>query len=118
MSEKNENLPQKLNFFSTAFISIMGFALAAEIFQEDDFLDKIDDILLLVLGVVAIIWYRKNANKKTLAPVWFLAIGAVVKFAAMVIEHKDASALGDDIGVFVALVIGLCVAVYQYRKLK
>lgn len=118
MAEKQVELPQKLNFFVSAFTSIMGFALAGEIFEEDDVPDKIDDILFLLLGIAAIWWYKKHPTSKSLAPVLFVVVGAVIKFAAILVEFKDAEAVGDDIGIFIGMVIALVVVIYQYRKLK
>lgn len=109
---------QKLNFFVASFLSIMGFSLAAEIFLENDPEDKVDDIAFLILGFIAILWYRKSADKKTIAPVIFTAVGLLIKFAAIIVEHADKEALGDDIGIAIGLILALTLVITQYLKLK
>ncbi len=111
-------MAQKLNFFVASFLGIVSLSLISEIFMEDDPMDKIDDVLFLILGIVAIFWYKKNATKKTIAPVVLTVLGVVIKFGAIVVEHADKEALGDDIGIFVAMVIALVLVIYQYLQLK
>ena len=118
MAGKIKEFPQKLNFFVVGFLSAVSLSLAFEIFKEDDVHDKIDDIAFLVLGIATIFWYRKNANKYSIAPVVLMGLGLVIKIAAVMIEFADKEAVGDDIGIGIALVFAFVITIYQYFKLK
>lgn len=112
-----ENLKHSvLNFFASAFLGIMGFALLPEVINENDVPDKIDDALFFLLGLFAIFWYRKNSSKRSAMPIVLLAIAVLIKIGAIIIEHDDKEAVGDDIGVFIGIVIALGVAVTKYKK--
>ncbi len=113
-----EKSVQKLNFFTSAFLGIMGFSLIGELFMEDDWMDKIDDGMFLILGIAAIFWYKSNALKKSMAPIILVLIGVAIKIFAIFVEIKDKEAVGDDFGILSALLITLVVVIYQYRKLK
>lgn len=113
-----KEIPQKLNFFVAGLLSILGLSLSSEIIMEDDPMDKVDDVLLLLLGLFSIYWYKKNANKFSAMPVILTLVALVIKIFAIVVEHGDAEAVGDDIGLVVTLVIASIVVIYQYLKLK
>lgn len=110
--------PDKLNFFTAAFISILGISLIGEIIMENDLPDKIDDTLMAILAVVAIVWYRTNALKKSLMPIVLVLVGIAIKIMAITVEIDDKEAVGDDFGILTALIIALVVVYLQYRKLK
>lgn len=116
--KKLKEVPQKLNFFATSFLSVGGFALAFELVRENDLPDKIDDALFVILAISSIFWYRKNATKKTIMPVVLVGIGVLIKIMAIIIEHADAEAMGDDIGFGLAILFAFLITVFQYRKLR
>jgi drug/metabolite transporter (DMT)-like permease len=105
----------RVNYFSATFISLLGFAMAPEILQEDDFPDKIDDILLLVIGLIGVWWYKKRGFKADSTKGSILLIGAslLVKIGGIIIEHADKEALGDDIGVTIALLLAFLFILWQ-----
>ncbi len=111
---------RRINYFSTAFVSILGFSLTSEIFQEDDFVDKIDDILMLLLSIGVIIWYKKKGYKaeKTAMSLLAVGIGLVIKIIAIVIEHADKEAVGDDIGIMVGLVLAFAFVLWHTLGLR
>lgn len=110
-----KDLARRLNFFSTTFTSILGFSLAAEIMQEDDFEDKIDDVILLIIGIAAIWWYKTRGYKadNTVGSIVIVGLGLLTKFGALIIEHADKEALGDDIGIFIALLLAFIFIIWQ-----
>lgn len=105
----------KINFFITSFISILGFTMIYEVVAEDDFADKIDDFLMLVLGLVAIWWYNKSGKKgKSGTPAVIISgLGVLTKILAMAIEHADKKAMGDDVGIMISLLLAFGLVVYQ-----
>lgn len=118
MTTKDSSEAKKLNFFTSAFLGIMGLSLAQEIIMEDDPVDKIDDLAFLLLGLFAVYWYRKNPTKFSLMPVILVLVGTLIKIGAILVEMNDKEAVGDDIGILVALIITLVFVFLQYRKLK
>jgi hypothetical protein len=44
----------------TAFLALGGIAFGTVITEENDFADKIDDAGFLILGIVAVVWYRTS----------------------------------------------------------
>lgn len=110
-----KDLVKRLNFFTASFLGIVGISLVGEVFQEDDLPDKIDDFLIFILGLAAIYWYKKagyKAEKATLSII-FLVVAFIIKLGGIFIEHADKEALGDDIGVFIPIVLALIFVVWQ-----
>lgn len=105
----------KINFFVTSFVSILGFTLIYELFAETDFSDKIDDAIMLILGIIAIWWYKKSGNKGTSATpaIWISGLAVVTKVMAIIIEHADKEAVGDDIGILMALLLAFILTIWQ-----
>lgn len=110
-----KELARRLNFFTASFLGIVGISLIGEVFQEDDFPDKIDDFLIFILGLAAIYWYKKTGHKleKASSSLVFLVIAFLIKLGGIIIEHADKEALGDDIGVFIPIVIALIFVAWQ-----
>lgn len=106
---------RRINFFTASFIGILGFSQIGEIFHENDFEDKLDDILILLLGIVTIWWYKKTGYKsgKSVTSVIILVISVLIKIMGIYIERGDKEALGDDIGIISGLVIALIFIVWQ-----
>lgn len=111
---KNE-LMGKINYFTSVFLGIVGISLVYEIFSENEFADKVDDIAMLVLSGVAIWWYQKKAatgKNKWMAAI-LLGIGLAIKIYAIYVENDDKEAVGDDIGIVVSLVLAFLFVVWQ-----
>lgn len=110
----------RINYFTASFVSILGLSLAGEIFQEDDSPDKVDDAVLLIIGLVAIWWYKKKGYKAESVKVSliFLVLALLTKIGAIIIEHSDAEAVGDDIGVAIGLALAIIFVVWQKFSLK
>lgn len=118
MNEQPNPLAQKLNFFVSAFLGVMSVSVASELFLEHDLDDKGDGLVFIILAAYAVWWYLKNPTKKSITPVVLVAVALVIKIAAIFREIKDSQAVGDDIGISIALVVALTVVIFQYLKLK
>jgi peptidoglycan/LPS O-acetylase OafA/YrhL len=105
----------RINFFVASFIGILGFSLAGEIFQEDDPADKVDDTILLLIGIICIWWYKKKGNKvdSVKGSLLFLLLALLTKIGAIIVEHADAEAVGDDIGVGIGLLLAIIFVLWQ-----
>lgn len=103
---------------ATSILALSGIAFLPEFFLENDISDKLDDGLLFLLGVAAIIWYLSNGNrfKRSLVPVILVLLGLADKIMALVIEFKDKDAVGDDFGGLILFLCAAILVVWQYRK--
>jgi hypothetical protein len=117
-----EYINRGLNLLGVSIVGLSGFAFAPEIFLEKDIDDKLDDIGLLVVGVLGIFWYLwgKNKYSRSVFPVLLVSLSLVIKVVALLVEFKDAEAVGDDFGAIILFVLSLILVIYQYwlvRKL-
>jgi hypothetical protein len=110
-----KEIARRINFFTASFIGVLGLSLVSEIIMEDDRMDKIDDILMVALGLSAIWWYKKSGYKlsKTTGSVIILVIALIIKFFAIYIEHADKEAVGDDFGILSALILAFVFVIWQ-----
>jgi len=115
-----QSINRGFNMLGTSIVSLAGFAFMPEIFIENEWADRADDIALLLLGIVSIGWYLKGENRysRSIAPVVFVAIALALKIAALIIEFDDPDAVGDDFGGLVLFVLALCFVAYQYWNTK
>jgi hypothetical protein len=113
-----QSLNRGFNLLATSITGLAGFAFAPEMFVEKDMPDKIDDALLFLLGLVAIIWYRRSENRYTRSalPVAFVVIGLAIKLTGLFIELDDAEAFGDDIGGLILFVLSAGLIIQQFRR--
>lgn len=110
----------KINFLVTTFVSIIGFTLIYEVISENDLEDKLDDALMIILGIAAIWWYKKSGYKGAGGKMALIISGAAVllKVMAIFIEHADKEAVGDDIGIFIGLLLLFLFVLWQILSRK
>lgn len=109
------------NLMTCTILGLAGLAFGTVIFDEADFPDKIDDAVLLLVAVAAVIWYVSGDNrfKRTVVPIILTAIAVLGQLAGVLIEHDDAGAFGDNIGgmiMYTGLLIVLIVQYYASAK--
>lgn len=114
----SELVNRATNLIGTTVTAIAGFAFASEIFLEKDFGDKGDDIALLLLAIVAVVWYKRGVNRfqRTVMPVAFTVLGLLIKVAAIVVEFNDKESVGDDFGGVLVFVLGSLLVWWLYKK--
>lgn len=112
-----ESVNRGLNLFVVTLLGITALAFGSDLFPETDSVDKIDNSLLVVIGVVAVGWYfmRRNWGKRSSVPILLAAAAVVAQIVGFVIEIGDSTALGDDIPGMIVFVTGLILAVLVYR---
>ncbi|MGH7250013.1 MAG: hypothetical protein ACREGC_03495 [Minisyncoccia bacterium] len=120
MNNIKEAINRGFNLLAVSVVGLTGFAFLPEVFVEQDRIDKLDDALLFILGIVAMIWYRKSNNRhvRSIIPVIFMIIGLVIKVTGLIIELDDPEAFGDDIGGVILFILGTALVIYQYNKTK
>lgn len=107
------------NLMCTAFIFLTGLAFASGGIRENDLSDKLDDLGLLGLGILLLVWYfiGENRYKRSWVPVIVVVLALVpVQLYGLINEISDKEAIGNDIGgmfIYVPLVI---FTLYQFMR--
>ena len=108
------------NFFVVAFLAIVGGSLVTELYQESEWLFRIDELLIIAIAALAVAWYLVGQHRLTRSPVPMLlavvALGA--KVFGLILEIKDAADVGDDIGIVQMLILFTIVAVVAYISMR
>ncbi len=102
----------------TTIILLTGLAFASGGIRENDLTDKLDDLGLLALGIILLVWYlmRENRLQRSLFPVIIVVVVLLVQIYGLLNEINDKEAVGNDIGgmfIYVPLVI---FSFYQYLR--
>ena len=107
-----------VNLLAVAILGLAAVAFLPETIIEDDLIDKVDDALLLLLGIGAVAWYLSAANRyaRSIVPVVLVALAIAVKVFAISVEFSDAEAVGDDFGGLILFIAGTALVAYEYRR--
>ena len=102
------------NLLMSGFLAVLGFGLVPEILRESEWIDRADDIVLLLLAIAASSWYLYGTNRtrRSLVPFGLLIIALVTIFAALAIEFTDPVAVGDEFGVIPVLILIVALSGY------
>ena len=106
------------NFAVAAFAGALAVALATAIPTEDEFLHKVDEILIPLVLVGLLIWYFTGRRKysRSLIPLAAIALTFVLKLIWLAIEFNDKEDRGDDIGISILLAVFLIVVAWSYFR--
>src|SRR5690348_14587954 len=88
------------NMMAAALLGLSGLAFGSLIFEEADPIDKVDNLILVIVAIVTVVWYLAGTNRyrRTPIPVVLAGVAFLGQILAFGIEYGDPSALGDDIG--------------------
>lgn len=106
------------NLMLTTFMLLTGLAFASGGIRENDLTDKLDDLGLLAIGIVLLVWYLLGVNrfKRSIIPVAGVVVALPVQIYGLLSEISDKDAVGNDIGgmfIYVPLVVFV---LYQYLR--
>ena len=89
-----------LNLLMVSFVLLTGLAFASGGIRENDLLDKLDDLILLALGIVLLVWYLMGENRfsRSWIPVGLVLLTVPVQVWGLINEINDKEAVGNDIG--------------------
>jgi hypothetical protein len=109
------------NMLVAGLLSFVGIGLIGEFFNEVEWRDKGDDIFIVILAIIGVIWYftGRNRYKSSWFPFVLLAITTIVKIATFFYEFDDQVARGDEFGLMVPLLILTIISginVYRNRR--
>src|SRR5579872_2941298 len=108
------------NLLAVAILGLSGFAFAPELHFESEIPFKIDEGLLLLLGLSAIGWYMWGKNKwqHAILPVLMMYLAFGIKLMGVFIEYKDIEDVGDDFGAVVLFFLASLLVTFLYVKAK
>jgi hypothetical protein len=116
----NEAVIRGYNFFVVTVLGILGGAMISELIVEDEWLHRLDEALLVSIGLVAIVWYLVGQNRISRSAVplilAYAAFGA--KILGLALEIKDTADVADDIGVVQFLLLFVIVATIVYIRMR
>ena len=89
------------NVLVSAFLVALAVGLIGTMFSEPEWIDRLDDILLILLAVIAAAWYfyRDNRYNWSVVPVGLLFLALVGKLIGLVLEMGDPESVGDEAGI-------------------
>lgn len=116
-----EALNRGNNLLAVSISALAGFAFFPEVIFEDHPIFKVDDALLFLLGLGAIVWYHLGNHKysqSAVAPL-FVTLGLIIKIFGVIVEIHDTDDVGDDFGgliLFVAASLLVWFLFFRSRK--
>ena len=106
------------NLLATGGLAALGLGLITLIPQEDELLHKADEIGIMLIAGLLVIWYLlgKNRYSRSVVPLSMVTAALVVKVVGLALEFNDNADRGDDIGVVqVILALLIIVGIVLYR---
>lgn len=115
MMTVREAVNRGLNFFATAVLAILASDTVYEAVSEDEWTDKVDDVVLAAIVIGAIVWYLRGRNRYTrsFVPLIFMIFGGIIEIAGLLVERDDTQAVGPDIGVVLYMALAILVVAWQ-----
>lgn len=97
------------NTLAATLLLILGLGFAELIFGESDPLDKIDNSILLAVGIIAVAWYFTGKHRLERSPVPIVLGGVALagQLLGIFIEMNDPMAIGDDFGGLITYSVAL-----------
>ena len=118
-----EALNRGNNLLIVGFLAVIATGLVALLFVEDEWVDRAEDLVFLVIAIAAVSWYRSGSNRYrfSLMPYGLLTVAFLAKVAALLIEFGDLPAMGDDLLLLPPLFVMMIIAgsmLYRTRRVE
>lgn len=106
------------NLLACAILALAGLGFGMVVFSESEWIDRVDDIGLIVVGALAVIWYfvGQNRFKRSITPIMFSGLALLAQIFGVLFEHDDPASFGDNIGGMFMLVPLLIVLIVLYIR--
>ncbi|HEV7126414.1 MAG TPA: hypothetical protein VGN32_03110 [Ktedonobacterales bacterium] len=105
------------NLMIVAFLFFIGLSMGANAIPEGDFADKIDDLGLLAIGLLAVVWYLTSGRtRRSVVPVVLTTLALAFQVLGVFLEISDKASFGDNIGGMFMLVPFILFAIWQYVR--
>ena len=108
------------NLLGVVIVAICGFACLPDVIAESEFSHQLDEWLMLIVGIIAIIWYKLGNNRfsRSVMPIVFIIVSLVIKIIGIYLERGDTADLGDEFGGVVLLALAAITLIWIYIKNK
>ena len=108
------------NLAIVAFLGAVALGVLGEVIMEKELIDKLDDALIVILGIIAIVWYLKKNNKFKFSytPFILISLTFLIKVIALIIEFDDKESVGDEFGLLLPLLAMVIIAWVLLSKSK
>jgi hypothetical protein len=109
------------NLLATGLLAVLAAGVVPVAFIENEWIDRVDDIVIGLIAVAAIAWYLWGHNRVrwSITPAVLVGLGLAMKAATVfATEATDVNARGDDIGVMVGFVVALGLVGWQVWKAR
>ncbi len=117
-----ESMAHGYNLMVTAvlFFGTMAFGTLAFSPVENDWLDRIDDIGLPLIGIACLVWFLtgRNRYRRSAVPLVFAGLALAIQIIAVPLELDDLAAFGDNIGGLVMLAPFFIFALVYYLSMN
>lgn len=106
------------NMMPVGFLVAIGFGLLTVMYDEIEWIDRVGDIILFLIAIVAILWYFHGENRfrHSVVPIILVFAALATKLAELGLEFGDPASAGDEFGVIPALVLILIFSILSFRK--
>ena len=117
MISVGDALNRGYNLLGVGIVAISGLAFFSDLPAEiDQRSHVVDEVLLALLAIVAVVWYLSGRNKysRTVIPVVFAVLCLAIKVLGLALESGNPADRGDEFGALVLFVVTIIVLVWQY----
>lgn len=116
--QRSVNRGYSLMVTAVLFFGGLGFGTIALSPVENDLGDRLDDIGLAVIGVLAVVWYLVGDHRyrRSIVPVVLVVATVLFQALAIPLENDDPAAFGDNIAGLIFFVPFLAFAAFQYWR--
>lgn len=108
------------NLLGVAIVALSGFAFFPDTFVESEFSGKLDELLMLLVGIIAIIWYKLGNNRfsRSVTPIVIVIASLVIKLIGIYLERGEVEDLGDEFGGAVLLTLATITLIWLHVRSK
>jgi peptidoglycan/LPS O-acetylase OafA/YrhL len=113
-----ENRNRRYNLIIATSLFLIGLGMGLYALGEGEAIDRIDDVGLLAVGLIAALWYLAGRPRleRSVAPLALTVLALAVQALGVVLEIGDREAFGDNVAGMVLLVPLTLFALWQYLR--
>ena len=108
------------NLLMVGFLAANAVGLIGMLFAEDEWIDRAEDMTVILLALAAVVWYRTKSHRfqYSFVPYGLLVAALAAKITALFIEFDDLKALGDELLLVPPLIVMVIVAGYLLYRAR
>src|SRR5947209_9074219 len=103
---KSESRNRGYTLMITTFLFLIGLGMGLYALGEGEGIDRIDDLGLLAVGLIAALWYLAGRSRfeRSVVPLALTLLALAVQVLGVVLEVGERNAFGDNVAGMVLLV--------------